>query len=120
MKLKKENQSVDTFLFLRTGNKMPMEGVTETKFGAETEEKTIQRLPHLGIHPIYNHQTQILLRMPERFCCQDPGIALSCEVTPMPGKYRNGCSQSSIGLNTGPLMKELEKVPKELKESATL
>jgi hypothetical protein len=29
-----------------------MEGVTETKFGAETEEMTIQRLPHLGIHPI--------------------------------------------------------------------
>jgi hypothetical protein len=26
--------------------------VTETKFGAETEGMTIQRLPHLGIHPI--------------------------------------------------------------------
>jgi hypothetical protein len=34
---------------------MPMEGVTETKFGAETEGTTIQRLPHLGIHPINNH-----------------------------------------------------------------
>jgi hypothetical protein len=30
------------------GNKIPMEGVTETKFGAETEGTTIQRLPHLG------------------------------------------------------------------------
>jgi hypothetical protein len=30
------------------------------------------------------------------------------------------CSQSSIGWNTGPPMKELEKVPKELKGSATL
>jgi hypothetical protein len=48
-------------------NKIPMEGVTETKFGAETEEKTIQRLPHLGIHLIYNHQTQTLLHMPEDF-----------------------------------------------------
>jgi hypothetical protein len=39
MKLKKnENQSVDTTLpLLRTGNKTPMEGVTETKFGAETK-----------------------------------------------------------------------------------
>jgi hypothetical protein len=45
-----------------------MERVTETKFGAETEGKMIQRLPHLEIHPIYNHQTQILLHMPERFC----------------------------------------------------
>ena len=37
MKLKKnEDQSVDTLLLLRIGNKTPMEGVTETKFGAET------------------------------------------------------------------------------------
>jgi hypothetical protein len=35
MKLeKKENQRVDTLLLLRMGNKIPMEGVTETKFGA--------------------------------------------------------------------------------------
>ena len=27
-------------------------GIAETKSGAEIEEKTIQRLPHLGIHPI--------------------------------------------------------------------
>jgi hypothetical protein len=38
----------------------------------------------------------------------------------VPEKYRNGCSQSSIGWNIGPLMKELEKVPKELKGSAIL
>jgi hypothetical protein len=30
-------QSVDTSLLLRRGNKIPMEGVTETKFRAETE-----------------------------------------------------------------------------------
>jgi hypothetical protein len=39
---------------------------------------------------------------------------------PVPGKYRSGCSQSSIGWNTGPLMKEKEKVLEELKGSATL
>jgi hypothetical protein len=55
MKLKKnEDQSVDTLFFLRKGNKIPMEGVTETKFGAKTEGKTTQRLPHPGIHPIYS------------------------------------------------------------------
>jgi hypothetical protein len=106
--------------FLEWGNKISMKGVTETKFGAKMEGKTIQRLAHPGIHPIYNHQTQTLVHMPERFCLQDPDIALSCESMPMPGKYRSGCSQSSIGWNTGPLMKELEKVPKELKGSATL
>jgi hypothetical protein len=100
------------------GYKIPMEGVTETKFGAETEGKTIQRLPHLGIHPINNHQTQTLLHMPARFCRQDPVIGISCEAMPVPGKYKSGCSQSSIGWNTGLSTKELEKVPKEVKGSA--
>jgi hypothetical protein len=68
MKLKKkEDQSVDTSI-LRRGNKIPMEGVTETKFRAETEGMTMKRLPHLGIHLINNHQTQTLLQMPTRFC----------------------------------------------------
>jgi hypothetical protein len=65
MKLKKkEDQSVDTLILLRRGNKIPMEGVTETKYGAKTEGTTNQRLPHLGIHSIYSHQTQTLLWMP--------------------------------------------------------
>ena len=69
MKLKqKEEQSVDTLFLLRMGNKMPMEGVTETKCRAETEGMTIQRLPHLGIHPINYHQTQTLLQMPTSAC----------------------------------------------------
>jgi hypothetical protein len=69
MKLKKkEDQIVDTWILLRRRNKLPMEGITETKCGAETEGMTIQRLPHLGIHPIYNHQTQTLLWMPTRAC----------------------------------------------------
>ena len=32
---KKEDQRVDTSFFLRIGNKIPLEGVTETKFGAK-------------------------------------------------------------------------------------
>jgi hypothetical protein len=68
MKLKKkEDQSVDTLFLLRMGNKIPMEGVTETKIRAETKGMTIQRLPHPGIHPINNHQTQTLLHMATRF-----------------------------------------------------
>jgi hypothetical protein len=36
MKLKKnEDESVDTLPLLRIGNKTPMEGVTETKFGGD-------------------------------------------------------------------------------------
>jgi hypothetical protein len=68
MKIKKEDQSVDTSVLLRRGNKITMEGVTETKCRAEAERKAIQRLPHLEIHPISNHQTQILLWMPTSAC----------------------------------------------------
>ena len=77
MKLKKEDQSVDTLFLLRRGNKIPMEGVTETNFGAETEGKTTQRLAHLGTHPINNHQKQTLLWMQTRVCFQEPDIAVS-------------------------------------------
>uniref|UniRef100_UPI002B1D0E29 hypothetical protein n=1 Tax=Natrialba sp. PRR66 TaxID=3098146 RepID=UPI002B1D0E29 len=52
-------------ILLRRGSKTPMEGVT--KFRAETEGRTIQRVPHLEIHPINNHQTQTLGR-----CQQEP------------------------------------------------
>ena len=65
---KKEDQSVDTSILLRMGNKIPREGVTETKFRAEPEGMTIQRLPHLWIHPINFHQTQTLMRMSTRAC----------------------------------------------------
>jgi hypothetical protein len=42
MKLKKkEDQHMDTSPLLRTGNKIPMEGVTETKFGAETKGRSL-------------------------------------------------------------------------------
>jgi hypothetical protein len=111
---------LDTSFLHRIGNKKPMEGVTETKFGAKMKRWTTQRLPYPGIHPIISHETQTLLHIPARFCSKDPDIAASCEAIPMPGKYRSGCSQSSIGWNTGLPMEELEKVPKELKGSATL
>jgi hypothetical protein len=43
MKLKKkEDHSVDTSVLLTVGNKIPMRGDTETKFGAETEVKVIR------------------------------------------------------------------------------
>jgi hypothetical protein len=69
MKIKKqEDQRVDTSFLLRIGNKIPMEGVTQTKFGAKTKGWTIQTLPHQGIHPIISHQMKTVLHMPARFC----------------------------------------------------
>jgi hypothetical protein len=43
-----------------------MEGVT--KFGAETERRTIQRLPHLGVHPIKTTK-------PRHYCICQQGFA---------------------------------------------
>jgi hypothetical protein len=69
MKLKKkEDQSMDTLALLRKGNKIPMGGDIETKYGRETEGKIIQRPPNLGIHPIYCYQTQTQLWMPKSAC----------------------------------------------------
>jgi hypothetical protein len=54
---KKEDQSVDASVLLRRGNKI----LTGRNMDTETEGKAIQRLPHLGIHPIYRHQTRKIL-----------------------------------------------------------
>ena len=78
MKLKNlEDQSVDTSVLLRRGNKIPMEGVTEVKCVLKTEGMTTQRLPYLGIHCINNHQNQTLLWRPKRACGQETDIAVS-------------------------------------------
>jgi hypothetical protein len=94
---------MDNSFLTRVGNKIPME--------AKMKGWTIQRLPHPGVYPIISHQMQTPLHMPQ---------VVSCEARPVPGKYRSGCSQSSIGWNTGSPMEELEKAPKEMKGSAAL
>jgi hypothetical protein len=50
--MNKKDQSVNSSILLRRGNKIPMDKLTMTKCGAEIKEMTIQRLPHLGIHSI--------------------------------------------------------------------
>jgi hypothetical protein len=57
---KKEDQHVDTSFLPGIGNSIPLEGVTETKFGVKMKGWTIQRLPHMGVHSIISHQTQTL------------------------------------------------------------
>jgi hypothetical protein len=49
-------------------NKIPMEGVTETKFVAEPEGRIIQRMLHLGIHPIKQPPNPDTWQMPTRAC----------------------------------------------------
>ena len=106
MKLKKEDQSVNSSVILRRWNKILMGGITETKCRAETERKAIQRLPHLGIHLIYRHQTQTLLQMPRSACQQEPDIAVSWETLP---NTELECLHQTIGLSTGSTVEEFEK-----------
>ena len=91
-----------------------------TRFNFLKNRQTDFQNGYTSLHHLNNHQTQTLLHMLERFYWQDPATAISYETMPVPGKSRSGCSQSSIGWNTRPPMKDLEKVPKELKGSATL
>jgi hypothetical protein len=41
-------------------------------FGAKMKGWTIQRLPHLGIHPIISHQTQTLLHNARKILLKGP------------------------------------------------
>ena len=68
MPKEEEEQSMDTLVLHRRGNKLPTEGDTETKGGAEFEGRTIQILPYPGIHPIYSYKTQTVLSMPTSTC----------------------------------------------------
>jgi hypothetical protein len=94
-------KNINPEFFLSKGN----EG---TKSGAETEGKAIQRLPHLGIHPICKHQTQTL--MPRKCLLTDTGIA---------DQYKCVCMQGNIRLSMGTLMEKLGQGLTELKGFAT-
>jgi hypothetical protein len=65
---KKEDQNMYASVVFRRVNKILTGGNMETKCGAETERKAIQRLPHLGVHPIYSHQIWMLWWMPGSAC----------------------------------------------------
>jgi len=110
MKLKKkEDQNVDASFLFRRENKILTGGNTGTMIGAGTEEKVIQRLSHLGIHPMCCHQTQTPLLMPRSACWQEPDMDVSWEALPESYWYRWGCLQLTIGLNKGTPMEEVEK-----------
>ena len=120
MKLKKkEDQRVDASVLLRSRNKLLAGGNMEKGYEAETEGKAIQRLPHLGIHPINRHQTQTVLWMPKSAYWQEPEIVVPWEALPEPDRYRGRPSKSTIGVSTGPPVEELEKRLKEMKGFAT-
>jgi hypothetical protein len=109
---------VDTSFLLRKGNKIPMKGVTETNFGVKMKGWTIQRSPG---DPSHNQPPNPdTIAYASKILLKGPWYSFSYEAMPVPGKYRSGCSHSSIRWSTGPTMEKLEKSPKELKGSAAL
>jgi len=66
--MKKQNQNVDASFLLKRENKILTEGYIGTKSGAGTEEKVMQRLPQMGIHPICSQKTPLLLLMIRSAC----------------------------------------------------
>jgi hypothetical protein len=86
---KKEDQSGDTSFLFRMENYIPMEGVSETKFGAEMEGRIIQSLPPCWDPSHKQPPDQDTIAFASKIL-QDPDIAVSCEAMPVPGKYRSG------------------------------
>ena len=63
---------MDTSFLPRIGNKISVEGVAETKFGAKTKGWTIQRLPHPGVHPIISHQNAYTIAYASKILLKGP------------------------------------------------
>jgi hypothetical protein len=84
-------------------------GNTGTKIGAETEGKAIQRLSHLGIHPICRHQTQSLLLIPRSACWQELFPERLCQ-----GLKNTDTLQPTIRQSMGTPMRELGEGLKKL------
>jgi hypothetical protein len=85
--------------FLEGGTNYSQEEIGRQKCGAETEGKSIYRLPHLGIHPTCRQQTQQpILLMPRSVCWQEPDTAVAWAALPDPHQYRCGGSQPTIRL----------------------
>jgi hypothetical protein len=89
VKLKKKEDQ-DASVLPRRGNKIFTGGNMETKYGAETEGKAIQRLHHLVIHPISSCQTKRLFWVLGHACCLKSDMVFSQEALPEPDKYRGG------------------------------
>jgi hypothetical protein len=91
----------------------------EIKCRAETKGKAIQRLPHLGTHPIYSYQIQTLLWMPKVHAERSliwltpEGPCQSLENTETDAVWL------AIRLSVRSTIEELEKGLKELKGFAT-
>jgi hypothetical protein len=86
-----------------------MARATETKCASETEEFTIKRLPHLGIHP-KTPSTKPDAIVDANKCLLSPERLSQCQTN-----TELDAHQPSIGRSTGSPMKELEKVPREQK-----
>jgi hypothetical protein len=102
-------KNVNSELLLSKGN-------AGTESGAETERKTVQRLPHLGYpshlqtpNPDTTANAKKYLLTVSWYICPLRGCA------PKPTQYRCGCTQPTIRLSIGTPIEGLGEGMKELK-----
>ena len=72
-------------------NKILTGTIMETKCGAETEGKSRQRLPYLGIHPINSHQTPTLLWMTRSTYQKEHAMVVYRGALPQSYTYKGRC-----------------------------
>ena len=107
---------MDTSFLLRRGNKISMEGVAKDKmWNRDCRNDHLQAAPPGDPSHIQSPNPDTFVDANKCLLTKKPLIVVSREAPPVPDKYRGGCSQLTIGLSTGSPMKELEKVPTELK-----
>jgi len=90
-----------------------------TKTGAETEGKTIQRLPQHLIYPIHRYQTMTVLMMKWYACRQEPDRVVLWEGLPASDRERCRYSLPTTWLSPGTPMKKLGEEMKEERGIAT-
>jgi len=89
---------------------------TAIKNGTDTKGKAIQKLLHLGFHPMSRYQTETLLLMSRCAYWQKPAIAIPWEVVPALDPYSCRYLQPTIRPCLGTPLEELGEGLKDLRE----
>ena len=97
---KEEEQIMNSLAIWRKGMEICTEVDAKTNDWAECEWKTIQSLPHAGMHPICNYKTQEVLWVPTGAGWSEPDGAVIWQALLVHDKCRGWYSQPAIELSS--------------------
>jgi hypothetical protein len=116
MKLKKkEDQSVDNSILLRSGKKYPWKELQRQSLEQRLKERPSRDCHTCRSIPYTITKLKTLLWMPTKCLLTEACYSSFLRGSTIPDEYRGECWQPTIRLSTGSPMKELEKGSKELK-----